>query len=49
MTDGRTAFLAARDLMLRHRADYNSALREFRWPVLDRFNWARDLTKWQTT
>ena len=42
MTDGRTAFLAARDLLLRHRMDYDSALREFRWPVLDRFNWALD-------
>ena len=36
------AFLAARDLLLRHRADYEAACREFRWPVLDRFNWALD-------
>ena len=35
-------FLAARDLLLRHRADLDAARREFRWPVLDRFNWALD-------
>ncbi len=36
------AFLAARDLLLRHRRDLDAACREFRWPVLDRFNWALD-------
>ena len=36
------AFLAARDLLLRHRTDIDAARREFRWPVLDRFNWALD-------
>jgi acetyl-CoA synthetase len=36
------AFLEARDLLLRHREDYDAACREFRWPVLDRFNWALD-------
>ena len=36
------AFLAARDLLLRHRADLDAARREFRWPVLERFNWALD-------
>ena len=35
-------FWAARDLLLRHRADLDAARREFRWPVLDRFNWALD-------
>lgn len=35
-------FLAARDLLLRHRSDLEAARREFRWPVLDRFNWALD-------
>ncbi len=35
-------FLAARDLLLRHRGDLEAARREFRWPVLDRFNWALD-------
>jgi acetyl-CoA synthetase len=36
------AFLAARDLLLRHRDDYDSARREFAWPELDEFNWALD-------
>ena len=36
------AFLDARDLLLRHRADLEAARREFRWPVLERFNWALD-------
>jgi len=35
-------FLAARDFLLRHRTDYATAVREFRWPALDRFNWALD-------
>jgi acetyl-CoA synthetase len=36
------AFLKARDFLLAHRADYDTAYREFRWPLLDRFNWALD-------
>jgi acetyl-CoA synthetase len=36
------AFLAARDLLLRTRTDYQRARAEFRWPALDRFNWALD-------
>ena len=36
------AFLAARDLVLKHRLDRDAALREFRWPALDEFNWALD-------
>lgn len=36
------AFLKARDLLFRYRTDYDTAVREFRWPVLDRFNWALD-------
>jgi acetyl-CoA synthetase len=36
------AFAAARELLLRHRTDYDAATREFAWPVLDRFNWALD-------
>ncbi len=36
------AFTAARDLLLTHRADYDAACREFRWPALTRFNWALD-------
>jgi acetyl-CoA synthetase len=43
---GRTlstqSFLEARDLLLRHRTDYERAYREFAWPVLDEFNWALD-------
>lgn len=37
-----TAFLEARDFLFRHRTDYATAYRDFRWPVLDRFNWAID-------
>jgi acetyl-CoA synthetase len=37
-----TAFLEARDFLLAHRDDYETAYRQFRWPVLDRFNWALD-------
>jgi acetyl-CoA synthetase len=36
------AFLSARDLLFAHRTDYETAYREFRWPKLDRFNWALD-------
>jgi acetyl-CoA synthetase len=35
-------FLAARDFLLRHREDYETAYRAFEWPSLDRFNWALD-------
>jgi acetyl-CoA synthetase len=35
-------FLDARDLLLRHRTDYERAYSEFAWPVLDQFNWALD-------
>jgi acetyl-CoA synthetase len=36
------AFAEARDLLLRHREDYDAALREFTWPELGDFNWALD-------
>ncbi len=36
------AFIAARDFLLAHRTDYDTAVRDFRWPVLDEFNWALD-------
>jgi acetyl-CoA synthetase len=39
---GREAFLAARDLLVRHREDRAAAIREFSWPVLEDFNWALD-------
>ncbi|MDQ3153694.1 MAG: AMP-binding protein [Actinomycetota bacterium] len=32
--------MTARELLLAHREDYDTAVREFRWPVLDDFNWA---------
>jgi acetyl-CoA synthetase len=35
-------FIAARDFLLGCREDYDTAYRDFRWPVLDRFNWALD-------
>jgi acetyl-CoA synthetase len=40
--DPAAAFLAARDFLLRHRDDPETACRDFRWPQLDRFNWALD-------
>ena len=35
-------FLAAREFLQRQREDYTTAYRDFRWPKLDRFNWALD-------
>jgi acetyl-CoA synthetase len=35
-------FLAARDFLLRHRGDCDTACRDFRWPQAKRFNWALD-------
>jgi acetyl-CoA synthetase len=35
-------FRRARDFLVKHREDYETAYREFRWPALDRFNWALD-------
>ena len=36
------AFIAARDFLLQHRTRYQEAYAGFRWPELDRFNWALD-------
>src|SRR3954463_3273334 len=36
------AFLRARDLLFAERNDYGAACAKFRWPQLDRFNWALD-------
>src|SRR5262245_22498004 len=36
------SFLAARDFILRHRTDYDTAVRGFRWPRPRNFNWALD-------
>jgi acetyl-CoA synthetase len=35
-------FRRARDFLLEHRLDYETAYREFRWPVFDEFNFALD-------
>ncbi|HEY3428210.1 MAG TPA: AMP-binding protein, partial [Acidimicrobiia bacterium] len=35
-------FRRARDFLLEHRLDYDTAYREFRWPVFDEFNFALD-------
>ena len=42
MNPGHDAFIAARDFLLAHRTDYDTAVREFRWPELTQFNWALD-------
>jgi acetyl-CoA synthetase len=42
MPDHVRPFIAARDLLLRLATDYDAAVREFSWPVMDRFNWALD-------
>jgi acetyl-CoA synthetase len=42
MSGDAGAFLEARDFLLRHRNDYAAAYRGFRWPKLERFNWALD-------
>lgn len=36
------AFLQARDLLLQHREDLNTASESFRWPQPPEFNWALD-------
>jgi acetyl-CoA synthetase len=35
-------FKAARDFLLSHRGDYETAYREFQWPRPETFNWALD-------
>lgn len=42
MTEGAREFRAARDLLLEHREDQETAHREFTWPRPERFNWALD-------
>jgi acetyl-CoA synthetase len=36
------SFVAARDFILEHRTNYEAAVRRFRWPTLEAFNWAID-------
>ncbi|WP_354683047.1 AMP-binding protein [Cupriavidus necator] len=42
MTTATEQFLAARDLLLKHRNDYRAACAEFQWPQVTHFNWAVD-------
>jgi acetyl-CoA synthetase len=42
MSSPSRPFLEARDFLLANRTDYEAARRGFRWPRLDRFNWALD-------
>src|SRR5688500_16871565 len=35
-------FYAAREFLVAHREDYETAYRDFRWPEIDEFNWALD-------
>ena len=42
MNRSAQAFYEARDFLLAHREDYDTAYRDFRWPELDEFNWALD-------
>jgi acetyl-CoA synthetase len=37
---GIARFRAAREFLITHREDYDTAYRDFRWPELDEFNWA---------
>jgi acetyl-CoA synthetase len=38
----REAFLAAREVLWKHRTDLDAAVQAFRWPRFDQFNWALD-------
>src|SRR5450759_3858645 len=40
--EGLKAFLAAREFLFTQREDYETAYRDFRWPQLNKFNWALD-------
>lgn len=40
--ESTAVFRAARDYLVAHREDYDTAYREFRWPELGQFNWALD-------
>ncbi|MET9713428.1 AMP-binding protein [Nocardiopsis alba] len=42
MSEGAREFRDARDLLLRHREDQETAHREFSWPRPEHFNWALD-------
>jgi acetyl-CoA synthetase len=40
--DSTAAFVRARDFLIQHREDYETAYRDFRWPQLTEFNWGLD-------
>ena len=42
MSEATAAFRRARDFLLAHREDYDTAYRDFRWPQLETFNYATD-------
>ena len=42
MNDRTDAFREARDFLIAHRTDYATAHRDFKWPRLEKFNWALD-------
>ena len=42
MNQSAQAFYAAREFLLSHREDYDTAYRDFRWPEITEFNWALD-------
>jgi acetyl-CoA synthetase len=42
LTATAQSFVAARDLLLAQREDFDTATSQFRWPQLDKFNWALD-------
>lgn len=41
-TTGAAPFLEGRDFLLKHRSDYDTAARDFKWPAQYHFNWALD-------
>ncbi len=42
MNPSAQAFYAAREFLVTHREDYDTAYRDFRWPEIGEFNWALD-------
>jgi acetyl-CoA synthetase len=42
VSEATEAFRAARDFLVRHRADYRAAYEGFEWPRPEHFNWALD-------
>ena len=42
MNRSAEAFYAAREFLVTHREDYETAYSDFRWPEIDEYNWALD-------